>query len=204
LVRKETREVGEAGHASQTTMNQRRGLSLAELITAFALSLILLYLVTNMFSFMRQAFEQSDGRIVLQQRARIAFSRITPLLVTAIAPDDATQAVDFPPVVASFEALGEDRLSFYSPIDHFGNPVLPRSRNTKFYHYEIHLNEGQLLFRDLDRKRLKHKLLASGLDSFLVRRVQLNAVNLEIGVRLKKTGKEFRLETLVQLPYYSN
>lgn len=185
-------------------MIKPRGLTLVELIAAFGLSLILLYLATSMFRNMRQAFDQSDGRIVLQQRARIAFSRIAPLLVTAIPPDDATQAIDFPPVVDSFNAKGERRLSFYSPINHFGRPTLPKTRNPLFFHYQIILDRGQIVLRDLSRRNLRPKLLASGIESFVVRRVQLNAVNLEVGVRMKNARREFRLETVVQLPYYSN
>lgn len=164
---------------------------------------ILFYLVLTTMSFMRQAFEQGDGRILLQQRARTALARITPLLVTSIAPNDTTQAVDFPEVVKSFEAPGQSQLRFYSPIDFFGEVQLPKQREAKFYHYEIEFKAQSLFLRDKTRPKLKPRILASQIDSFVVRRVQLNAVNIEVGVSMKNR-KEFRLETLVQIPFYAN
>jgi hypothetical protein len=185
-------------------MTENGGLTLVELISSFGLSLLLLYMVLGVFRSMNQAFTHGDGRIVLQQRARTAFARVTPLLVTAVAPDEVSQAVDFPPVVESFESPGDTRISFFSPIDFFSKRRLPSVRNPEFYHYEIYLEDRTLQLRDLERKRLNPQLLAREIDSFQVRRVHLNAINLEVGVSLKKQRKEFRLETLVQLPYYTH
>lgn len=185
-------------------MRRNAGMTLVEVMTAFGLFIILFALVIATTRSLRQAFDYGDARIVLQQRARVAFARITPLLVTAVAPTNTQPAIEFPPVIESFEAPGENSLRFHSPIDFFGQQRLPTTRDPVFHRYEIQFKDNTIFLNDLERAGFPPRVLASHIDSFVVRHVQLNAVNLEVGVSLKKTRKEFRLETLVQIPYYSN
>ncbi len=187
----------------------KRAMTLVEVMTTLGLFFVLLALTATLFSSMKQAYEYQEGRILLQRRARVAMARITPLVVTAIPPDELTPAIIAPPVVEGFNAPASTSLVFSSPLDLLGRAGSPGPRTLRSFRYEITQVGTDIVLRRVSEQgrpqgQPSARVLARRIEDFQVRHVQLNAVNVEIGVRLENSDKEFRLETLVQIPFYSN
>lgn len=134
----------------------RKGITLAELLVAMAISSVLMSSVLVLYHRGTIEIQHSSGRIELQRRGRALLERIQPLLCSAIkpsrvSPQEAIYVPDVPVddlidngVVASDASYHQ--VVFATPVDWLRSPQVPAGRDLAWrpqYHlYEIAQTAG--------------------------------------------------------------
>lgn len=137
-------------------MSSRRGITLAELLVAMAISSVLMTSVLVLYQRGTLEVRHSTGRIELQRRGRALLERIQPLLCSAVKPSrqSSQEAVYVPdqPVDDLIDngVYANDssyhQVVFATPVDWLGNQTVPSGRSLAFqptyYLYEISQTAG--------------------------------------------------------------
>lgn len=184
---------------------RRRGLSLAEVLVAMAVMGVLSIALLNIFGLTMTSVRHGEGHLAMQMKAREAVRRLEPLLSTAIPPTTTQEAIYLPAVGGSGTSI-----RWSSTEDLFGtNAITPRAPH--FYLYEINFAGGALTMRRIDPPGPDSRVLATNLDAASFEHLTLNTVRVQVQVseQVRRAAGAHetltqKLETLIQLPYYTS
>lgn len=189
----------------------KRGMTLLEVIVSAVILASMAGLVLGVYLGSYGAFRRGTARMSTVQRAREVVRRVTPLVMSSIAPSPLEEAVYLPAIGAS-----DVSIELYS-ADNLLQPMAPiNPRSPVHYLFRIWLNnQGEVIVDELQiPSRVpmgNSKLIARNVYSLEFDRLAVNAVKLKVVTRdqiRNASGHQENLDVersaVIAIPYYSS
>jgi len=178
-------------------------LTLAETLISSAIMALLSLVLLQIYTVSQHAYSRGSGQIALQQRARTLMEVVTPLVLSAVPPNDASLAV--------FSADSAS-LAFYVPDKDF-HPRSPKYVLVGIYHNDldrtVRLVNSATPTTNQD-EMFRSRELARDIYDLRFALPKVNTVDITVDVRepSRTAGghtdeQTYLMRGLIQIPYYS-
>ncbi len=178
-------------------------LTLAETLVSMAILSILGLVLLQIYTVSRQAYSQGSGQIALQQKARFLMEQVTPLLLSAVPPNEGAKAL---------YSANSASIAFYVPDRNF-QPRHPNYILVGLYHNDV---DGTVRLVNsvtpeaAQDEMFRSRELARDIYDVRIGTPTENTVRIAIDVRGQtrtaggdQAEQSYTMEGLVQIPYYS-